>query len=298
MSKYVNTPKALGMRIFARIGFFERVSISKLKLAPLSMAYIGYVVLGNMSIQYNSIGFYQISKILCTPAVMILERFVYSKTTDFKTKASVAIMCLGITLATVTDATVQAFGIIVAFVSVICSSAYSVLVGVKQKELEVGSMQMLHEHSPIAACLLMIVLPFMEPIFPSRSDTYDSPAVHESESVVSWIQNKATISAVFIIILSSIMGLLLNWSMFLMISSTSPLTFNVIGHLKTIIVISGGVLFFGDTIPLSKALSLLVAASGIGWYSYLKQSQLTKKRTATPLGTQSQHSSHSNTSKV
>lgn len=291
---------AIGMRIFARIGFFERVSLDKLKIAPLSMAYIGYVVLGNMSIQYNTIGFYQISKILCTPAVMILERLVYSKTTDLKTKASVAIMCIGIAMATVTDATLQAFGIMIAFVSVICSSSYSVLVGVKQKELEVGSMQMLHEHSPLAAVFLIVILPFMEPILPLESEQLNTSfPTSERMSLFSWVQHKATFMAVFVILLSSIMGLLLNWSMFLMIGSTSPLTFNVVGHLKTVIVIIGGVFFFGDTIPFMKAISLLIAAIGIAWYSYLKQSQLIKTKSTPTTTKQSQQlSHHNNASKV
>ena len=44
----------------------------------------------------------------------------------------------------------------------------------------------------------------------------------------------------------------------------------MVGHIKTFFIIGGGVLFFGDFISVQKALSLLLAFSGIGWYSYLK----------------------------
>ena len=58
--------------------------------------------------------------------------------------------------------------------------------------------------------------------------------------------------------------------MTLAVQSTSALTFNVVGHLKTFFIIGGGVLFFGDFISVQKALSLILAFTGIGWYSYLK----------------------------
>ena len=270
------TMTAIGMRVFERARFFEAVKLNKLAILPIAAMYVGYVIFGNLSIQVNSIGFYQISKVLGTPNVMLLERIFYQKKTSFDVKCAVLVMSVGIGLATVTDASVQLFGFVIALTAVFVSSSYSILIGVKQKELEVGSMQLLHQFSPVAAGMLLCLLPMIEPIFPLMRD------IREDATVWGWIKHKATLPACLIILLSSCMGLLLNWSMFLIIGSTSPLTFNVVGHLKTVLVIIGGIVFFGDTMPPKKALSLLVAAAGIGWYSYLKQSQLMGN--ATPAG--------------
>ena len=63
------------------------------------------------------------------------------------------------------------------------------------------------------------------------------------------------------------LGLLVSWSTFLMIGATSGLTFNVVGNLKLIIVLAGGVLFFGDVMPPKKAVGVCLALAGIFWYS-------------------------------
>lgn len=65
-----------------------------------------------------------------------------------------------------------------------------------------------------------------------------------------------------------ILGLLVSWSTFLMIGATSGLTFNVIGHLKLIIVLAGGVAFFGDQMPPKKLTGVCIALAGIAWYSF------------------------------
>ena len=65
-----------------------------------------------------------------------------------------------------------------------------------------------------------------------------------------------------------VLGLLVSWSTFLMIGATSGLTFNVIGHLKLIIVLAGGVAFFGDQMPPKKLAGVCVALAGIAWYSF------------------------------
>ena len=68
--------------------------------------------------------------------------------------------------------------------------------------------------------------------------------------------------------LSQVLGLLVSWSTFLMIGATSGLTFNVIGHLKLIIVLAGGVAFFGDQMPPKKLTGVCIALAGIAWYSF------------------------------
>lgn len=50
----------LGMRIFARMGMFQVKELSQGKVAPLAAAFVGYIVLCNMSLKVNTVGFYQV----------------------------------------------------------------------------------------------------------------------------------------------------------------------------------------------------------------------------------------------
>ena len=43
------------------------------------------------------------------------------------------------------------------------------------------------------------------------------------------------------------------------------LTYNVVGHIKTVLILSGGVLFFGDAMPPKKIGGIVVAMAGIVW---------------------------------
>ena len=292
---------AAGMRVFRWAGFFEHHRLDVRTVAPLAIAYNGYVILSNASLAYNSVGFYQISKILNTPCLMLIERVAYGKQSTLPVKLAVLTMSVGIGLATVTDASVTQIGLLVAAASIVCTSVYQILIGRKQKELGVGSMQLLHEKAPVAAAMLTFAVPFLEP-----TGVFDGAAAADTQprTLMSWFRDEADATKLAIIFLSGVMGLLVNWSMFLTIKvrrpppprpnrepppeptpdcpgparpepraraqSTSALTFNVVGHIKTFFIIGGGVLFFGDFISVQKALSLLLAFSGIGWYSYLK----------------------------
>jgi solute carrier family 35 protein E3 len=43
------------------------------KTAPVACAYVGFVIFNNLSIQVNTVGFYQISKIMITPVVVLVS---------------------------------------------------------------------------------------------------------------------------------------------------------------------------------------------------------------------------------
>lgn len=51
-------------------------------------------------------GFYQLSKLAITPVVVIIEYFAYKKTVSYRVIAAIALLMVGITLCSVTDAQV------------------------------------------------------------------------------------------------------------------------------------------------------------------------------------------------
>jgi solute carrier family 35 protein E3 len=72
---------------------------------------------------------------------------------------------------------------------------------------------------------------------------------------------------VIAIVISAVLGLLVSLSTFLVIGATSSLTYNVVGHVKTVIILTGGCLFFGDEMPPKKLAGISIAMVGIVWYS-------------------------------
>ena len=74
-----------------------------MQVFPLAAAFVGYVVLWNLSLQLNPVGFYQLAKILIAPAVIAIEAAFYAKRPTRNELLAVCVLCVGVTMATVTD---------------------------------------------------------------------------------------------------------------------------------------------------------------------------------------------------
>ena len=104
-------------------------------------------------------------------------------------------------------------------------------------------MQLLHQYSPLAATVLVVMVPLMEPI--GLVDHHPGP-----DTLLGYPYSMASLAA---IAASSVLGLAVSLTTFLVIGSTSSLTYNLCGHLKTVTILAGGCLFFGEGSSLSLA---------------------------------------------
>ncbi|KAF8062003.1 slc35e3 [Scenedesmus sp. PABB004] len=252
---------ALGMAAMTRGGLFTPKRLPLRRTLPVAAAYVGFVVFNNLSIQVNPVGFYQISKIAITPVVVGVEYVAYRKTVSGPKLAAIALLLLGIAVATVSDAQVSAnpLGVLVAGAAVLASALYQVWAGRKQAELGVNGNQLLHQVAPVAVALLAALVPAVEPLGLRGGGPGTVLGYELSRGAAAWI------------LLSSCLGLVVTLSTYLFIGATSPLTYNVVGHLKTVFIVASGVVFFGDAIAPKKLAGLVCAMAGIVWYTAAPQ---------------------------
>jgi len=257
----------VGMQMFLRWGVFEgRKDILskgegvKTKLFSLAAAYVGYIVLCNLNLNINPVGFYQISKIAVAPAVLTIDWLMYGKRSSREVMGSIGVVCLGVGMATVSDPEMSGdvFGLLVGLGSVLATALYQIWAGSIQKDLGLGSMQLLHLYIPLAAMQLGVVALFFEPL---------GVFAPTAKTIMGYPYSPSSVAAILI---SAVLGLLVNLSTFLVIGATSSLTYNVVGHIKTVIILTGGVVFFGDSMSGKKFLGILFAMGGIVWYSMIK----------------------------
>eukprot|EP01024_Parvocaulis_polyphysoides_P001398 TRINITY_DN10374_c0_g6_i1.p1 TRINITY_DN10374_c0_g6~~TRINITY_DN10374_c0_g6_i1.p1 ORF type:complete len:230 (+),score=19.27 TRINITY_DN10374_c0_g6_i1:24-692(+) len=152
-------------------------------------------------------------------------------------------------------------GLSVGLGAVMSSAAYTVWISKLKKELDVSSMQLLNEYAPMAVLLLVGCTLSFENVGWIKGG---------EDSLLGYKYNFLSVS---VIVLSACMGLLVSLSTFLFIGATSALTYNVVGHLKTLFIVGGGVIIFGEEITLKKALGIAVAMGGIVWYNELKKQE-------------------------
>lgn len=65
---------SIGLLIAGKLfKFFTIKTTSLISISPLAFTFVGHVVCANLSLQFNTVGTYQISKTLSLPAVVILQ---------------------------------------------------------------------------------------------------------------------------------------------------------------------------------------------------------------------------------
>ncbi|KAI8472640.1 MAG: triose-phosphate transporter family-domain-containing protein [Monoraphidium minutum] len=257
---------AVGMWAMASGGLFEVKRIAPRHSLQIAAVYVGFIVSNNLSIQLNPLGFYQLSKLLITPVVVLIEWTVYNKTVSPRVIMSILLLMVGITLCTVTDSQVSSNlpGMMAAAMAVLVASLYQVWAGTKQKELAINGMQLLQQVSPYSVMLLTVLIPIMEPIGIGDAKPGTILGYVFTSKAVAWI------------LVSSALGLVVTLSTFLFIGATSSLTYNVAGHLKTLLIVAAGVVVFGEPMGWKKAAGLGVAVSAIMWYTQIRMEEARK----------------------
>jgi solute carrier family 35, member E3 len=243
----------LGLEVCRRLGVFEKKSVDTWKILPLCLSFCGFVALTNISLVHNSVGFYQLMKVLTTPLIAFIQTFFYNTTFTTPVKASLTVICIGVAIATVTDTDANLVGTLVATSALLVTAMYQIWVGTKQKELECNSYQLLYLQAPISAGILIPLIPMLDNL-----------------STLTEMPSNEAIAAILV---SSILAFLVNLSIFLVIGTTSPITYNVLGHFKLTVILLMGFLVFGAQLNTQNIAGIIVTISGVVWYTHLKQNE-------------------------
>lgn len=136
---------------------FKAVRLPVLKILPLSGLFAGFLILNNLSLANNSVGFYQLSKILTTPSVVLINFVLFRKYISQDKLLAVSITCVGVGLVSVESVRTNSFGTVVASAAFILTACYQIWIGKKLVDLEVDAPQLLLNQSATAVCLLIPV---------------------------------------------------------------------------------------------------------------------------------------------
>lgn len=206
----------------------------------------------NVSLMWNSVGFYQIAKLSMIPVSCLLEVVLDKIRYSRDTKLSIAVVLLGVGVCTVTDVSVNARGFIAAFVAVWSTSMQQYYVHHLQRKYSLTSFNLLGHTAPAQAATLLLVGPFLD----------------------YWLTDKKiyaydyNIASVIFLILSCTIAVGTNLSQFICIGRFTAVSFQVLGHMKTILVLIMGFFFFGKVgLNLHVVLGMIIAVFGMIWYS-------------------------------
>ncbi|XP_060198682.1 UDP-rhamnose/UDP-galactose transporter 6-like isoform X5 [Lycium barbarum] len=145
------------------------IQASHLPLADLLkfILFANFSIVGmNVSLMWNSVGFYQIAKLTMIPVSCLLEVFFDKIRYSRNTKLSIAVVLLGVAVCTVTDVSVNAKGFIAAFIAVWSTALQHFLcvqyVHYLQRKYSLTSFNLLGHTAPAQAATLLLLGPFLD----------------------------------------------------------------------------------------------------------------------------------------
>jgi solute carrier family 35, member E3 len=221
----------LGLVVARVAGLYVPKKLSHAQVAPISFAFCMHVVFNNLSLQYNSVGFYQLIKVLTSPMIAFIQERYFGVPLPMPLKLTLVLECIGVAIGTVSDVEINLVGFVFAVLGLLGATYYQIFVKTKQKALDANSFQVLHYQAPQS----MVAVACMIPLF----DT-----LHGTGGLFDKI-SKMSFELGMAIVIGSSLAFCVNLSVFLVIGRTSPITYNVLGHFKLVFVLAGGILLFG-----------------------------------------------------
>ncbi|PSR85414.1 Triose-phosphate transporter domain protein [Actinidia chinensis var. chinensis] len=211
--------------------------------------------LANTSLKHNSVGFYQMAKIAVTPTIVFAEFILFRKTISFNKILALVVVSVGVAVATVTDLEFNLFGASIAIAWIIPSAINKILWSNLQQQGNWTALALMWKTTPITIFFLVALVPWLDP-----------PGVSSFE----W--NLKNSSAV---IISAVLGFLLQWSGALALGATSATSHVVLGQFKTCVILLGGYVLFDSDPGFVSICGAVTALCGMSVYTTLnlKKSQ-------------------------
>lgn len=238
-----------------RFAMFTPRRVAIKEIMPLAVAMSLNVILPNLSLAFSSVTFYQVARILLTPTVALMNFVLYKSTLPRGAIIALVPACAGVGMVSyydslpTADATVKttsSLGVIFAFSGIFASSIYTVWVASYHKKLQMSSMQLLLNQAPLAAFMLLYVIPFV--------DTFP-------------VWTEVPVSRWGMIMMSGMFACTINVSQFFIIAQTGPVSSTVVGHVKTCTIVALGWITSGRAVGDKSVIGVFIAIAGIIAYS-------------------------------
>ncbi|KAM6582510.1 hypothetical protein CsatB_009512 [Cannabis sativa] len=244
-----------------KMKFFEHKAFEQ--KAVMGFGILNGISIGllNLSLGFNSVGFYQMTKLAIIPCTVFLETLFLAKKFSRSIQLSLLILLLGVGIATVNDVQLNALGSILSLLAIVTTCVAQIMTNTIQKKFKVSSTQLLYQSCPYQAGTLLISGPFLDQFL-------------TNQNVFAF---KYTTQVLVFIVLSCMISVSVNFSTFLVIGKTSPVTYQVLGHLKTCLVLAFGYILLHDPFNWRNILGIMVALVGMIVYSYFCTRESQKK---------------------
>ncbi|GAM88315.1 hypothetical protein ANO11243_063480 [Dothideomycetidae sp. 11243] len=237
----------------SRFQTFKSKRCAVMDILPLALAMCLNVVLPNLSLAYSSVTLYQTMRVLLTPLTALLNYILYNISITRKASLTLIPVCVGVGLLAWLDVkpadnvkSTSILGVTFAMTGVVASSVYTIWIQHHRIKLNMNSVQLLHRQSLVGAVTLLYFVPWFDnlPDWSTVSSHY-------------WL----------LILLSGLCACLINLSQFVIVGSAGAVASTVVGHSKTITIVTIGWSISGRSVADTSIFGVITAIGGIVLYS-------------------------------
>lgn len=221
---------------------------------PVSVGSLLSVAFMNLNLANNSVGFYQLSKLACIPFTLFVQYVAYKQSVSRAVQLTLIPITFGVGYATIYDLDINLLGFVFAACAVAATSMAQIFTNTYQKSLDCDAMQLLYHTSPYIALGMIMMCPFFD-------------------DVKALIAFQYTPGCVMRIGVSCVLALGVNISNYVVLGKTSPLTYQVLGHLKTILILVLGFTVFNRPVDSRNLTGIVVAMVGVVAYTEIRRQQ-------------------------
>lgn len=214
----------------------------------------------NYCLSQSTVGFYQVAKLFCIPLTIFFESMfgLRQENLTWRLQLSLAVTVLGMMLVIKEEISTNMAGIVWGFLGVATTSLSQIFFGPLKKGLGLDAFQLLFHTSPWLTFGSFLMIPSFEKV--------DALIAYDLSSAV-----------VLNLLLTCIVAVAFNISNYVVLAEISPLSYSIMGHLKTVVIISVGSYLF-STYPSSLMLGgMLTAIMGVLLFTFEKEYQLSSK---------------------
>ena len=238
---------------------------SLFRILLISGSFSLFITFSNLSLQYNTIGTYQLIKLQVPPTLMLIERIQlqiglnssiltkekFYRDYSFTVLFAFGIIVFGTLVNTYSDLYFHPLGVIYACISVLCNALYQALVQGDKASSNYERTRFLQIQSLTSGLLL----------FPYWSFA-------DSTLEFNWSLFSQS-NLLILLFLSGLLAFLVNSSVIWCIKDDAAIGYNMIGQLKTLLIVFIGSALFGELLTIKQIISILFTTAGCLIYVYI-----------------------------
>ncbi|EKX48796.1 hypothetical protein GUITHDRAFT_136465 [Guillardia theta CCMP2712] len=240
--------------------------------ALLDCASVGLM---NVNLAKNSVGIYQLSKLSCIPTTVAIQYILFGTKISLETALALLPLCLGVAMATVSD--VRVTGTLYAIAAILATVVSQILTKSFVQNTGCTAIQLLY-HTSLCAAVIMILL---SRLFDDYTQGSYAMALILHQRVALTAQGvkigHMPLEVLLTILISCVFAVGVNITNYQVLSRTSALTYQVLGHLKTALTLAMGILFFDKAYALKHVSGLFLAFGGMLAYAHVRQVESSSK---------------------